>query len=130
MSLLTRDDFLKPDPVRYHEFPLPGGKSCRIRSLPEREKAKFENSALDKDGKWARSRFDMMRARLIALCVVDAKGSRILNEDDPGKLLDKDGGIMAKIYDACRKHVGFEEGDIEGLVKNSEPIVSDASPSS
>jgi hypothetical protein len=129
-NYLTRDDLTLPDPPRFAEFDLPNGKKCRIRNLSEREKTLFEHSILSPStGKVVGSKLDNMRARLIALCVVDAAGGRVLRDDDVRYLQDKDGAVMAKIYDECRKHCGFEEHDLEQLVKNSDATSIDASPS-
>lgn len=128
MALLTRDQLLAPDPVRHHQFSC-GAVDVRIRNLTEGEKSKFENSILTSKGSLSVSKLDLARCRLIALCVVDAQGRRLLSDADAEALLEKDGALTARIYDECRKHCGFDEDDIETLAKNSDRIAGGSSQS-
>ena len=128
MSVVSRDAFLKPAQRRYREVDIDGFGVVRIQSLTEREWATFEMSAVATKGGIIRKRVEDARRRLLALCVVDAAGNRLLADVDVPQLANLDGAVAAKLFDACQKHCGFEDNEIEDMVKNSEAITVDDSP--
>jgi len=112
---------------RYDFVDLPNGLSVRIRSLTEFEKSNFEIELLKKKSDGVNlNKLKFARQRLISLTAVDNDGELLF--DDKTDLNNYDGAMTAKIYDEARIHCGFEDGDIEGLVKNSSGIVGDDSP--
>ena len=134
-GFLTRDQFLKPSPRRYKEVELPDGSTARIRNLTEDEKSTFEASVLSAKGEFSIDRVKQQRRRLICLCLVNAAGDRILSDEDATALKQVDGALTSALYDECRVWCGFDEGDIEELVKNSTatpdaPSCSDSAASS
>ena len=127
-ELVAREAFLTPAERRYQTIAIDGFGSVRIQSLTERQWAGFEMSAVAAKGGIIRKRVEDARRRLIALCVVDDAGNRLLSDSDVPQLEQLDGAVAAKLFDVCQKHCGFEDNEIEDLVKNSDGIPDDASP--
>jgi hypothetical protein len=59
---------------------------------------------------------------LIVLCLCDGNGERLLSDADTNSLKELDSTDTAYLQDEIQQHIGFKEGDIEGLVKNSETV--------
>jgi len=125
--ILTRGELLGLTTRRYRLVHLPDG-DVRIRSLTESEKTDFEASILNTKGDYSLSKMKAQRRRLIALCLVDDKHNLLLQPGDEELLKNIDGAIASRLYDECREHCGFEEGDIEDLVKNSASVPANDSP--
>ncbi len=128
-NLISRDALLGKTARRYMTVDLPGGEKARIQSLTELEKSEFEFAVISTKGKALRSKMVIARRTLVVLCLVDNDGKRILSDADLDALAQIDGAVISAIYDEARIHCGFEEGDIEGLAKNSESVPVEGSPS-
>ena len=127
-DLVGREAFMKPAERRYQTVDISGFGTVRIQSLNEKEWAEFEMSAVASKGGIIRKRVEDARRRLIALCVVDGDGNRLLSNADVPSLENLDGSVAAHLFDVCQKHCGFEDNEIEDLVKNSDRIPDDALP--
>lgn len=123
MSLTTRSKFLAPKSRRFQDVTLPvSGDNVRIRSLKEGEKEAYEAELLTSTGKVKFDKLKSARRRLIQLCLVDENGDLLLQPSDIEQLSELDGADLGYLQDICMVHCGFKEGDIEGLVKNSEAV--------
>jgi len=129
-GLVTRDSLLQKAKRRFKLIDLADGTRCRIQSLTEGEKSAYEASILTARGRMNRTKFQEATGRLIVLVLVDNAGNRLLSVNDLPEVSKMDGAITAQIYNEARLHCGFEEGDIESLVKNSDEIHADDSPTS
>jgi len=121
MELTTRDQLLGLVQRRYKTVEI-AGLRFRIRNLTEAEKSDFEASVLNAEAKYSLGRIRQQRRRLICLCLVDDHNQPLLRPEDSEQLRTIDGAVTSRLYDACREHCGFEEGDLEELVKNSDAI--------
>lgn len=121
---VSREDFLAPANRRYKDVHLPvSGKKCRLQNLMEGEKESYESSMLNqKSGGLRMDRVKRARRELIARCLVKGDGTLLLGPEDVDALLKLDGADMAFLQEECQTHCGFKQGDIEGLVKNSEAV--------
>lgn len=117
----NRADLLGMTERRYATVSFPErNMQFRIRSLSELERSDFETQTLRRDGDIELELVKQSKRHLVALCVVDEVGKTLLNyPDDVEALKPIDGMVTGRLYDACRKHCGFEREDIEDLVKNS-----------
>lgn len=115
---------------RYDTLTLPvSGKTVRIRSLSELELEEYQMSLIGNDGQSVRrTRLADATRRLIVLCLVDGAGNRICNENHVAKLAAWDGADVQYLGDACSKHCGLNRKELENLVKNSETIRVEDSP--
>ena len=127
--IVNREDFRSRTERRYTSEPIPEFGDVRIRSLTERERSGLEASQLTEEGAWSREDSVHMRVRWIVLCVVDQDGERIFADGDTRWLEQVDSAITNALFDSIRRHVGVSDQDVESLVKNSEPMEDDNSPS-
>lgn len=123
----SREDFLAPDERRFKDVILPtSGKKFQIRSLFEGEKEAYEAGLMTAKGETTRETLLNARRRLIAICLCDGKGNRLLSDADADGLKIKDGADMAYLQEECQTFVGFKPGDIESLVGNSKGDPADS----
>tara|TARA_R100001230_G_C5583107_1_gene101438 strand:- start:131 stop:529 length:399 start_codon:yes stop_codon:yes gene_type:complete len=129
MTIASREALLKLCERRYSTVEIPERDiSIRIQSLSEAEKSQYETCLIAKNGRGImRERLQDATRRLIALCVVDEDGKRIFSNSDLSAIANLDSYISSRIYDACQEHCGFNKGDIDETVKNSEEISVDDS---
>jgi len=127
--IVSREDFRKYAERRYITESIPEFGDIRIRSLTERERSGLEASQLTEEGSWSREDSVHMRVRWIVLCVVDQEGERIFTDRDTPWLEQIDSAITNVLFDACRRHVGISDQDVESLLKNSETTEGDDSRS-
>lgn len=120
MTLIDSARLLGAKERRYAEIEVEGLGRVRIRSLFEGEMADFEAWALNCTGATQRERGKQSRRRLIALCVVDQQGERLISDDQSDQLAFADGKRMVDLYKAIQKHVGYSDGELEELAKNSD----------
>jgi len=122
-KIANRNDILKLCQRRYLDVNVEElGLAFRIQSLTEREKANYETQLLGRNGKVNKNRLLDASRRLVCLCLVDKDGKPLMNSGDVDELAELDGLVVARLYDACRVHCGFDEGDIETAVKNSDRV--------
>lgn len=122
----VQDLFAKPAARRYRDVTLPvSGHRVRIQSLTEREMSAYQSATLTQDGKLKPEKLAAASRRLIALCLVDAAGNRILNDSHVARLAEWDAADTQHLADECQVHVGAKRGDVEDLVKNSDAIPAD-----
>lgn len=118
---------------RYKSIVLPiSGHRVRIQSLTEREMSRYQAVVLSKRGNLGAYNFERLmdaNRRLIVASIVDQAGNRILNESHLTKLAEWDAADTQHLYNECAAHCGISREDIEGLVKKSEAITVDDSPS-
>ena len=118
-------------PRRFKSVPLPiCGLTMRIRSLREDEVSDYQAELVARTGRGILpARLKDANRRLMALCLVDSAGNRLLGNGDTAKLAKFDNADAAVLYDECANHAGINREDIETLVKNSQPVPVDDSPS-
>lgn len=118
---LSREELLKRRPRRTKVVEVPElGGHLIVRALTEGERSRFEASFLNAKGVPRRDLIEEARARLIVESVVDEGGNPVLSLEDLEQLQDIDAAITARLYDEARKISGFDERDVEELVKNSD----------
>lgn len=123
----SRELFLAPAKRRYRDVTLPVvGLKYMIRSLTEGEKEAYEASLMTAKGDVSKTSLIGARRRLVVLCLCNGSKERILSDADVDAMREIDGADMAYLQDEIERHVGFKEGDIEGLVKNSETVLADS----
>jgi len=131
MTIANRTALLKLCDRRYIDLELAdAGITVRIQSLSEKEKSTYETRLIAKSGRGIlRERLQDATRRLIALCLVDENNERIFLNSDIDKIGEMDSFVSSRIYDAAQEHCGFNKGDIEDTVKNSEKITVEDLPS-
>lgn len=100
------------------EVPEWGGV-VRVRGLTASQRDEFEGNSLQGKGKNTSVNFVNMRARLVALCIVDEQGRPLFSERDIHDLGAKSAGAMDRLFDAATRLSGIGDHDVEELTKNS-----------
>jgi hypothetical protein len=96
------------------------GLTVRIRSLTERELTAYTSAVVSNDAgqTFRRARVEDATRRLIALCLVDPEGNRLLSDADAGRLAEWDSADTQHLYNEITPFVGLKRGDVDDLVKN------------
>lgn len=124
---------------RFGTFPLPVcGLTVRYRSLSELEFSQFQMDGMkrDADGEMLsdEDRMRDSRLRLIALCLCDEAGARLLNDGDLAALAALDSADAVALNDELRAFVGLTRNkqqqvrQTEDVKKNSPATAGAASP--
>ena len=130
MTIANRNALLKLCERRYIDLDLEdAGVTVRIQSLSEKEKSSYETRLIAKSGRGIlRDRLQDATRRLIALCLVDENNDRIFLDSDVNQIGEMDSFVSSRIYDAAQEHCGFNKGDIETTLGDSEKISVEDSP--
>ena len=113
MDYATAQDLLSATDRRYKDVKV-NGKTFRIQSLTEGERFPIELLLTSED----QSQRSLFKCALLAATLVDAKGNRILTDEQAKDLLEVDSGYTSPLFAAINKLVGFDEEDIKGVEKN------------
>lgn len=131
MPILTREQILATPELLTETVPVPEwGGEVIVKALSGAERDRFEAGCMVQKGKRQELRLENIRARLVALSVVDEQGRRMFSEGDVVALGRKFASALAKIYDAACRLSGITDQDIEELEKNSLSGQSDDSGTS
>lgn len=125
MTLATKDDLLRPTKRRFKEVTLPvSGLTVRIRSLTQLDRERYEVAIME----GAKIRSDADRI-LMAHCLVDGDGNRLLDDTDVKALRDLDCKDAATLNRACVEWNGLSSYDVEQLLGNSGRVADVGSES-
>jgi hypothetical protein len=123
MARLSRDQILEADDLKTEEIEVPEWKgSVVVRELRGRERDAFEEGSLDKQ---RNLKMTNMRARLVALSVVDEDGKRMFTAKEAELLGDKSATALNKLFEVSCRLSGITDSDVDELEKNSEAVPAD-----
>lgn len=116
---------------RYDHTTLPtSGLRVRFQSLTEFELSRFEAEVVASSGRSLRKdRIADGTRRFLVRVLVDSTGNRLYHDDQADQLGNWDSLDTQHLSDVCGKHVGLKADHIEGLVKNSEGVLVEDTPS-
>ncbi|HEV8642171.1 MAG TPA: hypothetical protein VGV13_13810 [Methylomirabilota bacterium] len=106
------------------------GSHVRIRTITAGDRDAFDAGTYQVRGKDVQVNRVNLRARLVALCAVDAAGERLFTDEDVAALAAKGARAIDRLFEAAQRLNGLTQKDIEDLAGNSEPGPSGASSSS
>lgn len=108
---------LAVDDMKFEIIQIPEwGFAIRIRSMTGEERDAFESSIA---GEGKKMNTQNIRAKLVMLTVVNAKGERIFNKDQIDQLGKKSAAALNRVYEASAKLSAITKADVEELAKNS-----------
>lgn len=120
MTLLSKSAILAADDLKTEDVEVPEwGGTVRVRAFSGRERDEFEASLVRGDGKDRKVDLTNMRARLVALTVVDETGQKLFTHDDVDLLGAKSGAALDRVFAVAQKLNGLSGADVEELTKNS-----------
>jgi len=119
MTYLNREQILQVQdlPVEDVEVPEWGGK-VRVRGLTGAERDKFEASIVTRKGNKAEFNPENIRAKLVAMCVVDENGNRLFTDEDIKILGQKSATALDRIFQVAQRLSGLRTEDFEEMQKN------------
>ncbi len=128
MALLDRDAILQAEDLQYEDvYVEEWGGAVRVRTLTGAERDAFEQSIVEQRGKNTKMNLRNIRAKLVALTVVDEDGQRLFSDKDARLLGEKSASALDKIFDVAQRLSGLRDEDVEELAKNSESDQSEGS---
>jgi hypothetical protein len=129
-TLLNRDQILQVKDLKTQQVEVPEwGGAVIVRCLTGAARDSFEASLVDGKGKSRAEGLVNLRARLVALSVVDEEGNPLFTEADIAALGKKSAAALDRIFEAAQRLNRLAQTDVETLAKNSEPDRSGGSTS-
>lgn len=126
MKLLTRDAILQAEDLPTEDIEVEEwGGAVRVRALTGAERDAFEQSIVEQRGKSTRVNMRNIRAKLVALTVVDGDGKRLFSDKDAELLGKKSAVALNRVFEIAQKLSGLSPEDMEELSGNSEEGQSD-----
>ena len=103
----------------------------RLREMSGTDRDKFELAAFKYDDEGKRTVDALyLRARMVALCLVDEANVRLYADDEIHMLSDEiPASVIAELFVAAQKLNGLDGAAVETAAKNSASVPADASPS-
>lgn len=121
MALLTREQILGVEDLGHEDVNVPEwGGMVRVGMLTGAERDAFEQVIVVRQGKKTHMNLDNIRARLVALCVVDGDGQRVFSETDVKALGRKSAVALNRVFEVAQRLNGLTDEDMEELAGNLE----------
>ena len=118
-KFLTRDAILKAHDLPTEDVEVPEwGGVVRVRGLTGAERDAFEQSIVEQRGKNTRMNLRNIRAKLVALTVVDEEGNRVFSDEDAEALGKKSAAALDRVFAAAQRLSGLRPEDVEELAGN------------
>lgn len=119
MALLTRDAILQAQDLPRELVTVPEwGGEVYVRALTGAERDAFEQSIVEQKGKSTKMNLQNMRAKLVALTVVDEEGKRVFSDADAKLLGQKSALALNRVFEVAQKLSGLTPEDVDELTKN------------
>ncbi|MGW6257619.1 hypothetical protein [Streptomyces sp. NPDC055085] len=131
MAILNQAAILGASDVKTQEVPVPEWcGEVLIRALTGEQRDKFEASCVQ-IGKGGVKKMNLagMRARLVAMSIVNEAGEPIFVPADVPALSKKSASALDRVFQACQKLSGLSPEDVEELVEDFDETPSGASTS-
>ena len=108
MALLGREAILGAVDLLHEDVDVPEwGGTVRVRMMTGTERDAFESGTVTRHGKKIETNLVNIRARLVALCVIDETGARLFSEADVVALAGKSGAALGRVFEACQRLNGL-----------------------
>ena len=133
MKTFTRDDvqgFLSAKDLKSESVDIPQwGYKFIVRELTGTERDEYETSTVKLNGSEVSLDTRNMRAKLVALCVVDKDGERLFTQDDVEALGNRSASGLDLLFDVAKRLSRIGEDELENLGKVLKPTKSGDSAS-
>jgi hypothetical protein len=118
-SYLDRDAILAATDLQTEDVEVPEwGGWLRVKALNGAERDQFEASVVERKGKKSRMNTRNLRARLVAMAVVDEKNKPLFKTTDIEALGKKSAAALDRVFDVAMRLAGMRDEDIEELTEN------------
>ena len=134
MNLLSKEALLAAAtavhlPTETVDIPELGG-AVIVRGMTGTQRDAWERSLIIGRGKHRDVNTDNVRARLVARCLVNAAGERLLTDGEASALGNLRVDVLNRLYEVAQRLCGVSDGDIDELKKSSETAAGSDSPTS
>jgi hypothetical protein len=117
--ILTREQILGAVDLKTEEVDvLEWGGSVLVTGLTGTERDRFEQDSIQGKGKNVTMNFTNMRARLVAMAVVDGDGKRLFAHDDVKALGGKSAAALNRVFEVAQRLSGLTANDLEELTED------------
>lgn len=125
-SLLSREAILAVPDLQSEVVNVPEwGGDVKVQGLTGAQRDAFEGSVMLGKGKDRDVNLKNLRAKLVALSIVDEKGARLFTDADVNALGAKSATALNRVFEVAQRLSGLTGEDVEALEKNSEGAPSD-----
>ena len=123
---LSRDQILESSDLKTATVEVAEwGGSVIVRTMTGADRDAFEQTLVVTDDKGNRKTdLTNMRAKLVAMTVVDEAGNRLFTESDIVLLARKSASALSRVFDAAQSINGMADSSEGEAVKNSEADLS------
>lgn len=120
MSLLSKEAILAVEDLPTEDVDVPEwGGAVRIKGLSGRERDRFESSSIVTDKKGvSKPNYTNLRARLVALSIVDESGRRMFSDTDVNLLGTKSAAALERVFKAAQRLNGMTDEDVEEMTED------------
>lgn len=119
--MLNRDDILNAKDIETEEVKVPEwGGSVLVRTMTGAGRDAFEQGIVASRVENKQKNIETIRARMVALSVVDESGNLLFTDEDIPALGKKSAKALDRVYSVCSRLNALLDGDVEELAKNSE----------
>lgn len=115
MTLLTKDQILAADDRPKERIKAWGGEVL-VSTMTGFDRDQFEAGIVGKNGG---QNLQNIRARLVALCLVDEEGNRLFDDADIVKLGKKSAAELDRVFAVAQRLNRLSNADVDELAKNS-----------
>lgn len=139
MALLTRDQILNADDLVTRDVEVPEWRPrgadpnekfyVRIRTLTAEQRDKWEASTVVVKNGQQKLNAENLRARLIALCIVNENNELLFTPPDIRRLGNKSSAALQRVFNACQELNAVTDEDIEEMAEGFGESQDDALPS-
>lgn len=127
MKILTKDEILQADDIRKEEVEVPEwGGSVWVQTMSGKERDRFEASIISAKGE---RNLTNLRAKIVALSVIDESGKRLFTFEDALELGKKSARALDRVFSVAQRLSGFTPQDVEEMTKNSSAGLGESSSS-
>lgn len=128
--LLTKDAILAANDLITEDVDVPEwGGTVRVRAISGTERDTFEQTIVTRRGKNVQTNLANIRAKMVALCVVDEAGQRLFNDSDVAALGKKSAAALDRVFTVAQRLAGLTDEDVDELAENLESGQNAASTS-
>ena len=118
---LNRDAILNAKDFKTEEVEVPEwGGTVLVKGLNGTERDKYEGSLYKQVGNKMVMEKENIRAKLVALSIVDEEGKTLFTTGDVQALGAKSAAALDRVFGVAQKLSKITDNDIEDLAKNSE----------
>ncbi len=118
-KFLTGAEILAIKDLKEESVFIPQWETCvYVRALTGTERDKFESDSVTIKGKKVKANMVNIRARLVALSVVNGGGTRLFSDKDVTELGEKNAAALDLIFAVAQRLSGIGQKDVEDLAGN------------